>query len=65
MIYHGHMRVLRPPPGMTSAEFVAAFNKQGTASELAAAGWRLERLAVVDLFPDTSHVETVGVFTAR
>ena len=32
---------------------------------LAAAGWRLERLAVVDLFPDTSHVETVGVFTAR
>jgi tRNA/tmRNA/rRNA uracil-C5-methylase (TrmA/RlmC/RlmD family) len=23
---------------------------------------RLERLAVVDLFPDTTHVETVGAF---
>jgi 23S rRNA (uracil1939-C5)-methyltransferase len=29
---------------------------------LCAAGMRLERLTVIDLFPDTTHVETVGAF---
>jgi 23S rRNA (uracil1939-C5)-methyltransferase len=29
---------------------------------LAGAGLRLDRLTVVDLFPGTSHVETVGAF---
>ena len=29
---------------------------------LAAAGFRLDRMTVVDLFPGTSHVETVGAF---
>jgi 23S rRNA (uracil1939-C5)-methyltransferase len=32
------------------------------AALLAKAGMRLERLVVVDLFPGTSHVETVGAF---
>ncbi|SVB33527.1 uncharacterized protein METZ01_LOCUS186381 [marine metagenome] len=30
---------------------------------LAAAGLRLDRMTVVDMFPGTSHVETVGAFT--
>ena len=29
---------------------------------LAGAGLRLDRMTVVDLFPGTSHVETVGAF---
>ena len=29
---------------------------------LAAAGLQLDRMTVVDLFPGTSHVETVGAF---
>ena len=32
---------------------------------LAEAGYRLERARVLDLFPQTSHVEVVTTFTAR
>jgi len=32
------------------------------AALLTAAGLHMERLVVVDLFPGTSHVETVGAF---
>lgn len=30
--------------------------------ELAAAGWKLQRIAVVDMFPNTPHIETVSLF---
>ncbi|MFA6029175.1 MAG: 23S rRNA (uracil(1939)-C(5))-methyltransferase RlmD [Elusimicrobiota bacterium] len=32
------------------------------AARLARGGWRLRRVQPVDLFPQTSHIETVGVF---
>ena len=30
--------------------------------ELAAAGWKLQRVTVVDMFPNTPHIETVCLF---
>lgn len=74
---HADVVVLDPPRAGSTPEFLAAARalephrivyvscnpttQVRDLAELGQAGWRLERLTPVDMFPHTSHVETVAV----
>lgn len=59
----GHLAALRPGVIASVSCDVASFSRDAAA--LIAAGYRLEWVQPVDMFPQTPHIETVARFTVR
>lgn len=60
----GVASLLRAQPGLFVLVSCDPSAFAADAKRLIDAGMRLDRMTVVDMFPGTSHVETVGAFTA-